>query len=635
LLAVSDQRPNTSLNTRDTGPVVFAFALAAVPLIVRLLSPGIPDAGDGVLHYQYARWCWSHPVLLLDLWAKPVFTLLASPFAMLDTWGLVLMNALLAAFAALGIGAIVRTHAARWLAPLLLLLAPMYFHNVMSGMTEVLFGTAAIGVVWLLLKQRMKHALILASFMPLMRPEWIAFLPCVLLYAVWYRSWRSLPWLLLGSGVYAVLAFVAFGDPLHFFTHDPYAGNTTYGSGAADHFIQHMDEVLGTPLIVVLLSCIAAWPFVLWKLRGQRKAIAGIALLSLIPALGILFVHSFAWWKGGNGSLGLLRVLGTGIPMVVLFVLHTLAKAAEALNARASDHKRRRAVLAVGAVVLGFSGFFTLIEHVPMPVARSVDQELLLRAGIRVHELDTVGHSVVCQDPMITYAAGLDPFDGERTRMVWGVDKSQEGLGLGTGDLLVWDAHFAPNEGGLPLERVMNDRGLRLLELMAPRENVDMLGGHPMEVYIFRRLPGQRMVSSDTLYTLALRKSPLLSRYDTVPCPAGNPAALCFTTDEFPFTLEGLPTHGDTKLFDEIVVQGTLDAAPRDSLSLFLVFAEYEGNAQLRYHQISIKEAAFSLVARIPPRAPGVTNKLYIWNRQQHPLALRSFTLMRHKWEQE
>ncbi|MBK7554493.1 MAG: hypothetical protein IPI55_07815 [Flavobacteriales bacterium] len=632
---MTDRDTNTSLNARDSGPIVFAFALAAVPLIVRLLSPGIPDAGDGILHYQYARWCWSHPALLLDLWAKPVFTLLASPFALLDAWGLVLMNVLLAATTAVGIGAIVRTNAARWLAPLLLLLAPVYFHNVMSGMTEVLFGAAAIGVVWLLLKQRFKHALILASFMPLMRPEWIAFLPCVLVYAAWHRAWRTLPWLLLGSGVYAVLAFVAFGDPLHFFTHDPYAGNSTYGTGAADHFIRHMDEVLGTPLIVLLLCCICVWPFVLWKLKGQRKAMMGIALLTLIPALGILLVHSYAWWKGGNGSLGLLRVLGTGIPLVALFVLHTLTKTTEALNAGVRDARRQHSVLWIAGVALGTFGLFSLIEHVPMPVARSVDQELLLRAGVRVQELDTLGQSIVCQDPMITYAAGRDPFDTERTRMIWAVDKSQEGLGLGAGDLLVWDAHFAPNEGGLPLERVMNDRGLRLLELMAPRENVDMLGGHPMEVYIFRRLPGQRMVSSDTLYTPAQHKSPLMSRYDTVPCPAGSPAALCFTTDEFPFTLEGLPRLGDTKLFDEIVVQGTLDAAPRDSLSLFLVFAEYEGHVQLRYHQISIKEASFSLVARVPPRSPGVSNKLYIWNRQQHPLALRAFTLTRNKWEQE
>ncbi|MBK6774927.1 MAG: hypothetical protein IPG74_03435 [Flavobacteriales bacterium] len=56
---------------------------------------------------------------------------------------------------------------------------------------------------------------------------------------------------------------------------------------------------------------------------------------------------------------------------------------------------------------------------------------------------------------------------------------------------------------------------------------------------------------------------------------------------------------------------------------------------KLRYHQIGIKEASFSLVARVPPRAPGVSNKLYIWNRQQHPLALRAFTLTRNKWEQE
>ncbi|MEO8066812.1 MAG: hypothetical protein ABI599_03870 [Flavobacteriales bacterium] len=624
------------LKAHDSGPIVFAFALAAVPLLVRSLSPGVPEAGDGVLHYQYARWCWYHPVLLLDLWAKPVFTLLASPFALLGAWGVVLFNVLCAGATAIGIGTIARGGRSRWLAPLLLLTAPVYFHTVLGGMTEVLFGAATIGVVWLLMEQRVKQALVVASFLPLMRPEWVAVIPCVVLFVLWQRAWRQLPWIMLGSAVYAVFAFIFFGDPFRFFTRDPYAGVMGYGSGPADHFVRNMDAVLGWPLIVLFVAALVAWPFIRWKSKEQRKEMTGMAMLTILPALGILIIHSYAWWKGGNGSLGLLRVLGTAIPLSVLFVLHTGHQLSIAwpMLTPALAQRRKTALISL-IVVLGFFGITSLTHHVPMPIAQGVDQELLLRAGARVHELDTAGHDIVCQDPLIAYAAGLDPFDSTRTRMIWAVDKSQEGLGLGTGDLLIWDAHFSPNEGGLPLERVMSDQGMRMMEMMTPREDQQVLGGFPMEIYIFRRLPGLRSISSDTLFTLDGSERTLVTNCDTVTCTAKARGAVCFTAAEFPFTLEGLPTHGDSTLFDEIILHGALEEVPSDTSSLFVVFSENDGNKQLRYHQVGIKKKDFVLSARIPRRAAGTTNKLYLWNRSGQPLVLRSFMLTRNTLQQE
>ena len=49
--------------------------------------PGHPDAGDGVNHYQHARYAWQHAEVALSQWGKPVFSLLASPFSMLGLTG--------------------------------------------------------------------------------------------------------------------------------------------------------------------------------------------------------------------------------------------------------------------------------------------------------------------------------------------------------------------------------------------------------------------------------------------------------------------------------------------------------------------------------------------------------------------
>ena len=53
----------------------------------------------------------------------------------------------------------------------------------------------------------------------------------------------------------------------------------------------------------------------------------------------------------------------------------------------------------------------------------------------------------------------------------------------------VWDAHFGPNEGRVPLETLMNQPYLKLLKVFRPDQPFTVLGGYNYEVYVFRRLP--------------------------------------------------------------------------------------------------------------------------------------------------
>jgi len=110
-----------------------------------------PELADGISHYQFARYAPQHPALLLDLWAKPLFTFLGMPFAQAGPIGLVVMNALLMAVTAWPLMHLVRAFAswAPWLVGPLLVLSPEYLGTAVAGMTEVLFGALAAWVLGL------------------------------------------------------------------------------------------------------------------------------------------------------------------------------------------------------------------------------------------------------------------------------------------------------------------------------------------------------------------------------------------------------------------------------------------------------------------------------------------------------
>src|SRR5690554_7112186 len=55
------------------------------------------DTGDGIAHYQIARYSWKYPLLLLDWWGKQFFTLVSSPFAQFGMKGMYIFQALNAA----------------------------------------------------------------------------------------------------------------------------------------------------------------------------------------------------------------------------------------------------------------------------------------------------------------------------------------------------------------------------------------------------------------------------------------------------------------------------------------------------------------------------------------------------------
>lgn len=598
-------------------------ACAMCAVIARLLSTGILEGGDGVQHYQIARYSWQHPILFLHHWGKPLFTLLASPFAQLGHWGMTLFNACcFIGTCWLADGILSRAgRLARWLFAPLLLLVPAYGSMVLAGMTEVLFGTLAIAVVLLFAQGRFGFALAVASFMPFSRPEHVAFIPFALLWALLHRRWRDLPWVLLGHGIYALLGAFAFKDPLWAVHHDPYTGaEGIYGHGELLHFVRESPASYGAPLLWLLAP--AAVALVCLMTKPDARGRAGLLLtVGLLPSLAVLALHSFLWWKGLKGSLGLTRVLATTAPLLALLVCWSLGTILM-VGFRRAKGAWLLGLLAGASYVLWATQAFLAIR--PLPAADEAYDRFITQAGKHAGGLVSGAQRLIYFHPSIAYAAGLDPFDSEQCSM--GLDPAIEHGGLRDGDLVAWDSHFGPNEGGTALESLLMDDGLDLVGVLAPEERMVVLGGLPFEVYLFRKGSSAQRVQQYLDYWPDASETRIRSaKADTVACDGLG--GICFAGSEFPLSFEGLELDTNALLLSEVRILGNLGGTLEELGELNLVFTEEDGNGKLSYWSSRLLPGPIDVSFTVPPRGCDVRNKLYLWHLQQRPVRFDSLRI--------
>jgi hypothetical protein len=598
-------------------PSAWWMFLAATAVVVRLLSPGILESGDGIWHYQIARWSWTYPHLLLDHWGKPLYTLFASPFAQVGHWGMTLFNALSFVVTCWAADGILRRAGvlARWLYAPALLLVPVHGTMVLAGMTEIFFGMLTLLVLRALADERYTLAAIIASFTPFARPEYVVFLPIVLLWLAWGRHWRALPWLLTGHVIYGAVGALVWGDVLWYFHRDPYIGAAeVYGSGHLLHFWERRTHILGTPALALLALSLPAFAW-LWSRRVDERPLLHLLLVvALLPALGIALLHSFLWWKGLKGSLGLERVLATAAPLLVLFAVWAPARVLSCLPVPRIASGILASIIGPGYLWFAITAF-QAEQQIPVP--RTDHQAFLDRVAQSLTQIPPPEGRYVIFQPYITFSLGLDPFDPARSLASW------PGQDFGAQDRLVWDGHFGPNEARLPLDELLADSTMRLLALHVPKEHMIGLGDHPMQVLIFERGKGLRWQGTDTLYREGWSLDGSVFK-DLTPCGMTDP---CISGSEFPFSISDMPVECPGMSFVDVSIRGNIHW-PDGSGEAHLIYAEDGPEGQQGYRSQRLFEGAFQVSYRLPPRPPGNSNKLYVWNLSGRPFSLDGFEVI-------
>lgn len=473
-----------SLNNKLTVYVILALGFIAGVIII-LTTQNSFGGGDSIQHFSLAHWGWKYPNLLFNHWGKPVFTILISPFAQFGINGVRVYNLLLGIGTAIIIWQIAQILKFRnnVISILLVLFTPIYFILMFSPLTEVSFSFFLALSLLLFFKKKYYFSAIVLSFLPLIRTEGIVLLPLFIAAYIFRKKFLVLPFLLTGFIIISALGYSYYDDFWWQITKMPYSGNAKdiYGSGSLFHFINDTRGILGYPLGILFIIGLILTVFS-WVQKDKFKLSETFYFLLLVPGSYIIFLsaHSYAWWQGIGNSLGLVRVMGSVTPLAALTALLGLNYITELINGK---NKVIGSIILYGVV---FWIFMLGIGTHKSGFHLSKNQNLIKQTATFIQENNLDKHKVYYFDPYVVYALNIDPYDN--TKGFSQIPNIQNpSIGIPDSSIIVWDAHFGPNEGRVSLSTLQGQKSLKTIQILKPEIPFTVLGGHNYEVHVFMK----------------------------------------------------------------------------------------------------------------------------------------------------
>ena len=430
--------------------VLFIYAALAAWTIIYFDGTG--DTGDSVSHYLFAKYAPKHPALYFDHWAKPVFVLLASPFAQFGFIGMKIFNSCVVLLTILTTHNIAKTLKFRnaIIVSFILICTPLYFTLTFSGLTEPLFALVVSISILLLLKDKYVAASILISFLPFIRSEGLIFIGIFAIYFAFKCKWKMLPFLVVGHLIYSFLGYFIHHDLLWVIREIPYAHlDSIYGNGTLFHFSEKLFYLLGLPIYFLFVVGLIA---IYWDAIKKKSNLNEQVLLAL-GFLTFFIAHSLFWFLGIFGSMGLLRVFICVMPIIALVALKGYNFITETVLGQLKlPQMIFKALLNISVIIFPFT---TNKAALNFNRDFSISQEQLLVQQMADFSIKNYGtkQTYVCAHPYFSLALDIDPFD--KTKMVdWNESNL---LNLQSGSLLIWDSHFALIDLGITKQIIDSD----------------------------------------------------------------------------------------------------------------------------------------------------------------------------------
>jgi hypothetical protein len=430
--------------------ILFIYSLLAALTI--LFFNGTGDAGDSIQHYLYAKYAPVHPELFFHHWAKPMYVLLASPFAQFGFTGVKIFNAIASFFT---IFLTYKTAEAlnlknTVLAAVIAICAPMYYILTFSGLTEPLFALFIGAGIYACVKEKYLTATLLISFLPFVRSEGLILLGIFGLYLLVKGKYKLAPLLLTGHIVYSLAGFFVYHDLLWVFTRIPYATvKSQYGSGGLFDFATGLIYVIGVPIYILFLFGVISV-----IVKSVKKKISPELLILVFGGLiSFLVAHSLFWYFGIFGSMGLKRVMIGVMPMVSIIALEGFNFITEAV-----PEKRKKIKLIFQGALTGYIVIFPF-THNPAAINwerdmnLSKDQQAAIQTVNFITQRKGKDHRFIYSHPYLSETFNIDCFDVSRRSDMSIVNTDQ----LKQGDIIIWESWFAPVENGIGKEKLDNN----------------------------------------------------------------------------------------------------------------------------------------------------------------------------------
>jgi len=631
--------------------LLLAFMVSFVILVFQ--SEGTAGGADDINHYRYARYAFINPGFFFDTKAKTVFTLLCAPVAQLGYNALRIFNVLLGLAAALLTFLTARKlhYSHPVLALFLLVFAPMYTLMMLTGMNEVMFSFFLILGIYLYFRDKSIWSAVVISLLPFIRTEGFIIFPLFMLAYMLNRQWKALPFIFSGFLVVSLAGHFYYGDFFWIITRNPYSGNASdiYGSGELLHYVIYFREIFGLPLFVLLVGGLLCIPVFFFR-SGKEKWPAFITevLVGFSPFLAYFCAHSYVWWKGMGNSVGEIRVLAAVFPSAVLLALFAWKHLIGLL-------KIGKNVLAVIGILMAAWLVFIPFRVHTIPVPLAPPQKLIKEAASWLEEMDYTGRKIYFWDPFWWFFLDKDPIGNPKVHL--GVyDRNDPGRNIRPGEIILWEAHYGPNEGRLPLEKLRDNPDFFEIKVFRPVYPFKVLGGYDYEIHIFERLesPDSKEIQAileeiqkreNAAYRIRILEyedcelagyEQDTTRFSSLTCKSGSHSCLLNNQQTFlpglEMPIEGIDPADHAKL--NIRVSHHFESLEPDRDPLLLVMSVQHADEIFFYRTWDIQAENLhtweeTVIEYEIPNMASSTDilKVYLWNKGGHRIYIDDFVI--------
>jgi len=454
LAGLFPDKKSNRVNQPKTDKILFYLLLfiSFFTLVIIYFKADAPyDTGDGIVHYQIARYSWKYPHLLLDLWGKPFFTLISSPFAQFGLKGMYLFQALNAAAISWFLFSIASKINLKytWTIPAFVFFAPVYFAVMNSGLVEVFFGMMFMFSAWLVFNKKYNASALVASLLPFVRPEAYVVMPLLAVIYVYRRKFISIPLLSTAAIFYTIIGYFQFKDILWIINKnyqlvgDNYVGN----KGSYWHYFGLYDEIWGTVYTVLLvlgIGIILMQVFRLFRRKPDHEFIEEVFVLFQGGTIGCFILHSLLCGMPGIlNNLGMLRYVAVLIPSSALIALIGL----NFINLPAfTRFSLIKPVFVIAVVILIIRSSFAQWYFPFEPY----NEEYVIKQMANYIKTTRPNFKKVCFiHPSLPVLADLDPYDNKRIELLRSADLEYLNQ-LPDSTLVLWESHFMKVDGKIP-----------------------------------------------------------------------------------------------------------------------------------------------------------------------------------------
>lgn len=449
--------------------IVLTFLVFIILLFIGFNTDTTGDAGDSIVHYLYSHHSFTYPQFFFHHWAKPVFVLLTSPFTQFGFKGIVVFNSLCAVLTALFTFYTTRNLKIKnaYLVFVFIFSAPLYFKLIFSGLTEYLFGLFLILGIYFYTKAKPITALILISFLPLVRSEGLLILGIFGLLLLLKKKIRLIPFLATGQVLYAFAGAFYYHDVLWVFNKIPYANlGSPYGKGELLDFVHRLNYVIEKPIYLLLVIGSAAVLFSLVK--SKLKTLIDEKVILILGSFVVVFVaHSIFWWLGIFNSMGLPRVLNGIMPVIAILALIGV----ETISSPIKNNILKNSLLVIVVLVVCYFPFTQRPEGVvfnselfAINENKLIDEEVL--PFLKKEFSTDLKKPVYFSHPYISLALAIDYFNPNTHREMQHVFTDN----ILPETIIIWDEWYSITEGGVSLEQLKADNRFTLLNTFERQE---------------------------------------------------------------------------------------------------------------------------------------------------------------------